>query len=194
MSHVRRTVKFCEFLFAILLAIYFSFGPSRALAADMPVFTAALHSAGSLEISGNAYVSGDTYSTGNTTVSGSPTIAGNGYAGGSIAFDTLGNPFLGMPYPNEPLRDFPIVDFDYYRTLAINEGKFFAGNVHLTKAKQQTGIIFVDGDLKISSGSHNITAVVTGDIKVSGNPALTSVADSLSRGTSDCVKTPPAID
>ncbi len=148
----------------------------------------ALHANLSLEVNGNAYVSGDTYSLGDTAISGNPTIAGTGYATGFISWDSINSPFLGMPQSNVAAREFPQADFDYYKSLAEVQGNLFSGNLHLTKKTQQSGVLFVDGDLKISGGTHNITAVVTGKVKVAGSANLAAHADSFLVISKDEVK------
>ncbi len=142
-------------------------------------FAGALHSNDGLKIGGSAYVGGDTYSLLDTTISGNSIVDGNGYATGFIRWDTVNIPFLGMPQSGVPPREFPIVDFDYYKSLAQAQGNVFSGKLHITKKKPQTGVIFVDGDLKISGGDHNITAVVTGEVKIKGAADLAAHIDSL---------------
>lgn len=157
-------------------------GQTSELAWDFTVKTlvsSALHSGGSLEVSGNAFISGDTYSYADTAIFGSPTIAGNGYATGMIRWDGFSSAFLGMPYSNASSRDFPEIDFDYYKSLAQAQGQAYVGKLHLTKKKPLSGVIFVDGDLKISGGTHNITAVVTGEVKISDKATVSSFADSM---------------
>lgn len=97
------------------------------------LFSYVLHSDANIEISGNAEIIGDTYSKTDTNLLGDSAIDGRGYATGDINWDSEDNPYSLGTYTGVSPKDYPVIDFDYYKHLAQSKGEYLTGDIHLTR-------------------------------------------------------------
>jgi len=155
-----------KIIWALCFILAFSFFlPTLASANSsfIPV-PGALYANQNIILEGNAKINGDTFSFLNTEAFGSPNVNGNSYASGQINWAGNNNPYKKGVYPYTTI---PSIDFDYLKQKA---SKTFLGNLNLTGKENLTGLVFVNGDVRVTNGSYNnLTIVATGSVTVLGN-------------------------
>jgi len=127
--------------------------PSYSLAYNYAIFADLI-----LTINGNITINGDIHA--NESIGGSnnnPTINGEQTIGGD--------------------EDYPFIDFDYYKQLAIENGTYYGDNTSkfFNIDETITGIHFIDGDVDIHANLNISDGAIfaTGNIKSYGNSVIT---------------------
>jgi cytoskeletal protein CcmA (bactofilin family) len=147
-----------------------------------PAFTAGLLSDGDITIHGSPNITGNIHANGDVTQTGSGTINGSVSANGTAS---VGAAVTGSTTPNADRVDVPSItddDFANWRTKANTSPNIYVSSAeagrrgyYLSLAGDLGGkIIFIDGDVNISSDISNATIIATGDITINGSTSMSA--------------------